>query len=165
MPSPYLVLGRGRSKCECVLPSLSDRLKSRRATPRLAILDRRARVCSTTAWSILHAAENGCKIAAPRRVCSLCIPQRCNRLLRRAACAALRARPPTGAALHLCTTSATRAQNGAPSPTNTSPPRRATLVADARRRDTSDATPTHRRSPARNARCTHNTTHRQKKQS
>ena len=73
--------------------------------------------------------RNRVQIAARRRVCSLCIPQRCNRLRRRAACTAKPRAATHGAAPHAHTAPATRAQNGAPSPTNTSPPPRATRVA------------------------------------
>ena len=82
--------------------------------------------------------RNRVQIAARRRVCSLCIPQRCNWLCRRALAPQARAgppkQPPSMPLQRACT-------NGAPSPKPHHRRADATLVAHGRRRDTSDATP------------------------
>ena len=112
-----------------------------------------------------HFKKLRCKCIASRRIWLHCLTQRCNSCARRAACTAKPRAAAHAAAPHVRTTRATRVHERRAVAQTTSPPRRATLVAHARRRDApwrDGATRRHTSPPpARNPRCTRTAVTRQ----
>ena len=82
-----------------------------------------------------HFKKLRCKCIASRRIWLHCLTQRCNSCARRAACTASSRAATHAAAPHVGTAPATRVHERRAVAQTTSPPRRATLVAHARRRD------------------------------
>ena len=131
--------------------------------------------------------RNRVQIAARRRVCSLCIPQRCNWLCRRAACTAKPRAPPTRRAACAHHPPQRACTNGAPSPKphhrraaqpslhthdavtpvtrRRGAPPRVTAAPRATSSHTRSVTRQHITAAARNAHCTHNYHAQTKKQS